>query len=119
MWELIDGFWVANKYRILYQPKDNDGSALSYATRTMVIEGFTRNFYEAMIKCIHEGQVRLQMMYHELRDLRKQFTCSDASRCTPADSRTKRSSLGYTRNKDLTSILKNKANDQTDTQEKQ
>ncbi|GFE54317.1 hypothetical protein BaOVIS_017210 [Babesia ovis] len=95
MWELIDAFWVANKLRVLYQPKSAETNHMPVSTKTMVIEGFTRDFYEAMIMCIHEAQVRLQLMYIELKDLQKQFTKSDAGPCKVAASRGTRGTVGY------------------------
>ncbi|CDR94676.1 hypothetical protein, conserved [Babesia bigemina] len=95
MWELIDGYWVGNKCRVLYQPRNEDGSIASSATRTMVIEGFAREFYMAMIKCIHESQVRLQLMQLELKSLQDQFSRSKASRCKAAAPRVKRTSVKY------------------------
>ncbi|GBE60174.1 armadillo interacting protein, putative [Babesia ovata] len=95
MWELIDGFWVGNKCRVLYQPRNDDGSVSSSSAKTMVIEGFAREFYMAMIKCIHESQVRLQLMQIELKSLQDQFSRSKASPCKAAAPRCKRTSVTY------------------------
>ncbi|ORM39475.1 uncharacterized protein BXIN_2884 [Babesia sp. Xinjiang] len=113
MWELVEGFWVANKYRVLYQPRNDDGSSTSSSTRTMVIEGFTRDFYEAMIKCIHEGQVRLQLMQIELKELQKQFTSNEAAPCKVGAPRFSRTRVGYSETHVLTASCYTANNEDT------
>ncbi|KAK1936374.1 hypothetical protein X943_003037 [Babesia divergens] len=114
MWDLLDGFWVANKYRVIYQTRA--GECGSSSKKTMVIEGFTRAFYEAMIKCIHESQVRLQLMQLELKDLQEGFTNYGASPCKAVAPRFRRSLPGYCESQLAAMALNIHATAQNDTQ---
>lgn len=85
LWEMINAYWVVNKSRILYQPWERGDGKLAPSNKTMVLEGLCKKFYEAMILCVHESQVRLALMGHELKRLKEGFTGVVSAPCKPSN----------------------------------
>ncbi|KAK2197722.1 hypothetical protein BdWA1_000725 [Babesia duncani] len=62
LWELVQGYWAANKNRIIYTPH-------KAPSKLLVLEGFSTEFYHAMLKCVYEGMVQIQLVRHRLGQL--------------------------------------------------